>query len=77
MFEVNTMSVPEPPDIIETPHHFWYGPVDLVTASQGNTHVENLPGGYVKVTKTFLAKSYKTASDKFYDFAKPNGSDKQ
>ena len=51
------MLVPEPPDIIETPHHFWYGPVDLATASQGNTKVEKLSNGYVMVTKTFLAKS--------------------
>ena len=73
MFEVNTMSVPEPPDIIETPHHFWYGPVDLATASQGNTKVEKLSYGYVMVTKTFLAKSYKQSSDALYDFAKLEG----
>jgi hypothetical protein len=51
------MSVPEPPDIIETPNHFWYGPVDLATASQGNTQVESLPGGYLKLLRRSWLKA--------------------
>ena len=72
------MSMPDYPKILETPHHFWFGPVDLGHAVQGDTKVEPLPGGYVKVTKTFVAKSYTCFdSDSFYDFAKPNSLDKQ
>lgn len=72
------MSVPDFPNIIETPHHFWYGPVDLAYAVQGDTKTEPLPWGYIKVTKAFIAKSYVASdSDSLYDFAKPSESDKQ
>lgn len=72
------MTVPDYPKILETPHHFWFGPVDLTHAVQGDTKTEPLSGGYVKVTKTFVAKSYTYSdSDLLYDFAKPNLLDKQ
>ena len=72
------MTFPDLPKIIETPSHFWFGPVDLAYACQGDTKTEQLPVGYVKVTKTFVAKSYTYSdSDLLYDFAKPNLLDKQ
>lgn len=64
------MSFPELPTIIETPNHFWFGPVDLSYACQGDTKVEKLDSKHVKVTKTFVAKNYKYSSnDSLYDFA--------
>lgn len=36
------MTLPEPVKIIETPHHFWFGGVDLAYAVVGDTKVEKL-----------------------------------
>lgn len=77
MFEVNTMSVPDFPDIVETPKHFWFGSTDLAYACQGDTKTEKLPGGYIKVTKSFIAKSYSYDNqDGLYDFIKPKKQEK-
>lgn len=72
------MTFPDLPKIIETPSHFWFGPVDLAYACQGDTKTEQLPGGYVKVTKTFVARSYQQLpEDQAYDFNKPTELGKQ
>ncbi|MCH5385768.1 hypothetical protein DKZ23_05440 [Limosilactobacillus reuteri] len=62
--------MPDFPNIIETPNHFWFGATDLAFACKGDTKTEKLPNGYVKVTKSFVAKSYNfTKHDGIYDFA--------
>lgn len=55
--EVYTMIIPEPVRIVETPKHFWFGPVDLSHALQGDTKVEKLGDRYI-VTKSFVVDSY-------------------
>lgn len=57
--------IPELPNIIETPHHFFFGSVDLISAIGDNsqTLVKPLGNGLVKVTKTFVAKSYQYKDD--------------
>ena len=65
------MASPERPKIIETPNHFWFGATDLAYACQGDTKVEKLHNGYVKVTKTFVAESYQfDKNDGVYKFSK-------
>lgn len=71
------MTVPEFPNIIETPKHFWYGSTDLASATDDETKVEKLPGGYVKITKSFIAKSYQFDNDNLYNFSEPIVSHKQ
>lgn len=67
------MEAPKIPDIVETPNHFWFGSVDLPFAigNKEGTKVEPLCDGLVKVTKSFVAKSYSFKNDdSVYDFTK-------
>ncbi|MBX9013346.1 hypothetical protein [Ligilactobacillus murinus] len=56
------MTLPEPVKIIETPHHFWFGGVDLAYAVVGDTKVEKLGmidgKEHYQVTKSFIVSSY-------------------
>lgn len=62
------MTVPEAPEIIETPSHFWYGGVDLPYAQQEPAKVRRLDSGLVEVTKKFIAKDYQYSdNDSLYD----------
>jgi hypothetical protein len=64
---------PDYPDVIETPKHFWYGAVDLPFAvgNRGGTKVEPLSDGTVRITKSFIAKSYQYSDSGLYDLDKP------
>lgn len=46
------------PEITETPHHFYYNGVDLPYATCEETKVEKIGEGMIKITKSFVAKSY-------------------
>ena len=68
------MEAPKIPDIIETPNHFWFGSVDLPFAigNREGTKVEPLGDGLVKVTKSFIAKSYSYSDQQgMYDLHQP------
>lgn len=72
------INVPEIPSIVETPNHFWFGSTDLAYACQDDTKTEKLPGGYIKVTKSFIAKSYTYKDhDGLFDFTKLQTPEKQ
>lgn len=66
------MAVPEIPNIIETPNHFWFGATDLAFTTNDATQIKKLGNGMIAVTKTFICRSYKYyEKDSAYDFSKP------
>lgn len=46
------------PEVIETPKHFYYGPIDIPFATAEKAKVKRLADGMVKVTKSFIVKDY-------------------
>lgn len=72
------MTLPDLPKILETPHHFWVGSVDLPYTTSDKTEVKHLSDDLVLVTKTFVAREYKySPNEEPYDFPKPTAQDKQ
>lgn len=65
------MMNPELPNIVETPNHFFYGSVDLISAIGTKTKIKQLENGFVEVTKTFIAKDYQYKNnDSLYNLRK-------
>lgn len=46
------------PEVIETPKHFYYGPIDIPFATAEKAKVKKLADGMVKITKSFIVKDY-------------------
>ena len=46
------------PEVIDTPKHFFYGPVDIHFGTTEKAKVEKLADGMVKITKSFIVKDY-------------------